>query len=223
MKLMSALAALALSLASTLASAVPVTSCNTADLVGSYACAGRYEGNDIGNSSTIARTVARFDAIDSNDFSAWTLVDTTGAATGSQVALIYSSGGSSGSLLLVDPLGLLAHNYFGITLKAADYYSEFVFDGGALYNAGLLNNVGTGVTSLDFSTASTASNRQGIAQNLSHASLWGFTTSTTGNFGDSCGIGNDCNPLPVPEPSSMALTLAGLGMVGFIARRRKTA
>jgi hypothetical protein len=46
-----------------------------------------------------------------------------------------------------------------------------------------------------------------------------FVTASIGNtFG--CNEG-DCGVTPVPEPSSIALTLAGLAALGFISRRRK--
>jgi hypothetical protein len=57
-----------------------------------------------------------------------------------------------------------------------------------------------GLSSIDYSMIGTAVNKHGEVQSLSHASLWGVT--------------------PVPEPDAYALLLAGLGLVGFVARRR---
>ena len=57
-----------------------------------------------------------------------------------------------------------------------------------------------GVSSLDYVTSGVALNVRGFPQDLSHASLY---------------------TMPVPEPETYALMLAGLGAVGFIARRRK--
>jgi hypothetical protein len=58
------------------------------------------------------------------------------------------------------------------------------------------------VTSLTFnSTAGVAVNVRGIPQDLSHANLY-ITTA-------------------VPEPETYALMLAGLGVVGFMAKRRR--
>lgn len=65
----------------------------------------------------------------------------------------------------------------------------------------LFNPVGP-VTSLTFnSTAGVATNAQGIPQALSHANL--YVTA-------------------VPEPETYALMIAGLGVLGFVARRRKS-
>ena len=47
-----------------------------------------------------------------------------------------------------------------------------------------------------------------------------FLTNATGinNHGQVAAIGN-----PIPEPETYAMLLAGLGLLGFIAHRRKTA
>jgi hypothetical protein len=59
-----------------------------------------------------------------------------------------------------------------------------------------------GITNIPFITGGVALNNQGNPQALSHASLY---------------------LAPVPEPQTYALMLAGLGLVGFVARRRKAA
>lgn len=82
---------------------------------------------------------------------------------------------------------------FVIGLKAANNYSYYLFT--ALVP----------INSLTFdSTAGVAVNGRGIPQDLSHANL--YITSAVP---------------PVPEPETYALMLAGLGALGFVARRRK--
>lgn len=49
-----------------------------------------------------------------------------------------------------------------------------------------------------------------LSKELSHAALW---KTDAGTFGA---------PPPIPEPSTYALLLAGLGLVGFVAHRRKS-
>jgi hypothetical protein len=50
---------------------------------------------------------------------------------------------------------------------------------------------------------------------------FGYQDYITASFNARCNEG-DCGVTPVPEPSSIALTLAGLAGIGAVARRRKT-
>ena len=80
---------------------------------------------------------------------------------------------------------------FVLGLKAAHNFSLFYYDGSP-----------QPISSINFSTMGVAVNKQGGVQGLSHASLYGGVTA------------------PIPEPETYALMLAGLAVVGFIARRR---
>lgn len=62
----------------------------------------------------------------------------------------------------------------------------------------LFNGGTTGISSIDYSTLGVSLNDRGTAQGLSHAALL----------------------VPVPEPGTYALMLAGLVAVGYTARRR---
>lgn len=85
----------------------------------------------------------------------------------------------------------LQTGYFAITLKGGDSFSTYLFDGGV-----------AGLQSIDFSMAGAALGPRGQVQNLSHATFIDITTA-------------------VPEPETYALMLAGLGAVGFMAKRRR--
>lgn len=83
---------------------------------------------------------------------------------------------------------------FVLSLMSANQFSLFYYNG-----------VGAAIPSIVFSTAGVNVNRNDIPQGLSHATLYAAATP------------------PVPEPETYALLLAGLGVLGFVARRRKQA
>jgi hypothetical protein len=91
---------------------------------------------------------------------------------------------------------------FAVSLKAGEAFSVYLFDGG---DAGLL--------SIDFSTLGVQVNENGIGAGLSHASLIDVN-------GGVSPPGGGVTP-PIPEPETYALMLAGLGLVGFVAARRR--
>jgi hypothetical protein len=83
---------------------------------------------------------------------------------------------------------------FVLTLKAGNQFSLFYFDGS-----------GPAITSIDYSTLGVNLNNQGIPNGLSHATIYA----------------GELVP-GIPEPETYALMLAGLGAVGFMARRRRS-
>jgi hypothetical protein len=82
---------------------------------------------------------------------------------------------------------------FVLTLKSGNQFSLFYFDGS-----------GPAISSIDYSTLGVNVNKNGVAQGLSHATIYA----------------GDLVP-GIPEPETYALMLAGLGAVGFMARRRR--
>lgn len=85
---------------------------------------------------------------------------------------------------------------FVISLKAANYFSLYYFDASFV-----------DATSVMFNTIGTSQNKQGKAQDLSHASL--FVAKA-----------GDTPPPPTGVPSPTA-ALAGLGLLGMLAARRR--
>jgi hypothetical protein len=81
---------------------------------------------------------------------------------------------------------------FAIALKSSTNFSLYYFNG-----------VGPAIGSLAYSTIGTSVNRRGLPQDLSHATL--YLT----------------NAVPVPEPETYAMLLAGLAGIGFVLRRRQ--
>ena len=81
---------------------------------------------------------------------------------------------------------------FVLSLKAGDQFSLFYYDG-----------IGAAISSIIYSTAGVNVNNKGIPNGLSHATLYADPVTA------------------VPEPETYALMLGGLGVVGFVARRRK--
>jgi PEP-CTERM motif-containing protein len=106
-----------------------------------------------------------------------------------------------------------------------------------VYNAGLYGrDVSAGGTDffVDFAVPLADLGSPGTAQFVFGTNSNGLSAFTTGSSGDIAGIGVVSNPTwgsiasdtvalttPIPEPETYALLLAGLGLIGFAARRRK--
>jgi hypothetical protein len=102
--------------------------------------------------------------------------------------------GSSGTLNFAAQIGL-----FAIALKSGDAFSLYEFNGAL---------VSGGISSISFDTLGVGfvsngkKSQEHFGQGLSHADLYAVSA-------------------PVPEPETAALMIVGLGLVGFMARRRK--
>lgn len=84
-----------------------------------------------------------------------------------------------------------ATGYFAVGLQAGNQFSVYLFNGGV-----------NGISSLQFTTTGTAFEND-VPQALSHASLY-FPGRIP----------------PVPEAETYLLMLAGLGLIGYVARRK---
>lgn len=135
----------------------------------------------------------------------WTYLDATDAAGASFMGIdfvVTASTGTAGSFTLTGtdtngtaPLNLPAAFDFAVGLKAGNEYALWGFD----------NVMVTGVESGTFSIVFT--NRGGSIPELSHMIVFGRE-------------GGDGTISPVPEASNAVMLLAGLGLVGFAARRK---
>ncbi|MGA1627125.1 MAG: PEP-CTERM sorting domain-containing protein [Prochlorothrix sp.] len=156
-------------------------------MTGEYlACSGAYEGNDSNDQVNVMNALASlgsdlgltgdwgYDAADKSD------ADGNGVFTSNPDI-------SSGTLSFDSPM----YGIFAVALKAADYYSIFVFDGGT-----------TGISTFNFTTDGVALNsNSGDGADLSHATFYSY------------------NAKPVPEPLTLLGTAAALG-IGAVMRRR---
>jgi hypothetical protein len=132
-------------------------SCALSDVTQSAVACFSASGNDTGNASTLAATLAaiatNFDPLipGPNSTSSWSLVDKSDSASGTQVITFTNSPKTvMGTLNFSAPVT----GWFAISLKAGSEYNMYLLDGGPM-----------GISSLKYEVSS--------GKELSHASLWG--------------------------------------------------
>lgn len=150
------------------------------------ACSGAWEGNNMNQQSDVLAELASLSGLPQASLSFQGSSDDANAGP-------FTAGitASAGTLTFDAPID----GAFAVTLKAGNQFSLYYFDG-----------AGPAVSQLSFSTLGTNVNGRGIAQDLSHASLY------TSNLG----------VVAIPEPGGAAMMLAGLMAVGMVARRRRS-
>ncbi|MED5619943.1 PEP-CTERM sorting domain-containing protein [Ideonella sp. BN130291] len=118
-----------------------------------------------------------------------------GAGSLTMVDVTGGNHGSTGTLNFAAQTGM-----FVLALKAGTAFSLYEFDGSQV--AGGISSISYDTLGVGFFSGRDNKNIH-FGQRLSHADIYYAT--------------------PVPEPETYALMLAGLGVVGFLSRRRKAA
>ena len=162
--------------------------------VQAWAAAGAFAGNDTGTAAAVADTL---DTI--SHYFGSSVPGGTGAWQ--LIDKTDSATGTQSYTFTNDPQttnGMLDFNapitgWFALTLKSGNQFSMYLFDGGT-----------AGIGAIGFTTDGTNVNKGGTPQALSHASLWVVAS-------------------PVPEAQTPAMLLAGLSVLAFLSRRKRTA
>ena len=159
------------------------------------ACSGSWQGNDVNQMGAVLSQMGiDFQALTGR--SAWSYLGTTDA--GSTAGPFSSVPGSvTGRIAFDNPVV----GFFAVALKSSTNFSIYLFNGGP-----------KGISSVDFSTIGTSLNKRGIAQDLSHASLFDYPDAVATSTG----------VVAAPEPASLALLATGLLAVAGFTRRRKS-
>jgi len=166
------------------------------------------------------------------------------ATPGSFEAVFTASGASSGNLTFellgfksLDGYNNCCGDVFHLSLNGMEIFTGAFNLGGGGSNAILFNpNGGTALTTTHGAGDDTHNSHQvtwaggvsAIALPItlvpgSNSLTFSYTGRLQGLGDEAWGVNSIAIATPVPEPQTYALMLAGLGVLGFLARRRKTA
>ncbi len=151
-------------------------------LMAALACGGGYNGNNMNQQGAVTSQM-------SSDFSTF-----TGAGTWwSYLGDANFSGQTNGTVSLDNPMT----GYFVVLLKSSNQFSYYLYNGGT-----------AGISTIDFTDAGTAVNKNGQVQGLSHASVYSWDGPTP--------------PVTTtPEPGTIALVASGLAGLAVVRRKRQ--
>ena len=175
------------------------TVCSNSNISGAIDCTGAFSnGNNTGTQSKINASLSQI----TTDFADTLATLGASAGTWSQIGTT-NQGQSSGPFGLTpgSATGTLTFDtaqtgIFAVALKSSTKFSFYLFNGGT-----------TGISSLTYNTIGTSKNNQGLAQGLSHATLYRYSGTVTPR------------PVQVHEPISSLVGFVGLAAVGLLKKR----
>ena len=147
-------------------------------------------------------------------------IGSLGITNANQIGVLFNATEPAGNAVAVTDLTLKFYTNGGTFLGAIDGQQTFAdtFQGNG--SAGFVFTI----DALQQAQVNTWLNTGGSGTKMAlEASLGGVTPSTSATGGpESFAILNVATVAAVPEPETYALMLAGLGVIGFLARRRRT-